>query len=144
MAGNDKSGRKPNFALSEAELQNRIEKYKEDVKNGVIVRASWPHFCATLDCTEADLAEIMAIDEKGQSAYIGRGRMLKKMLTWVRGQMLSSGGWNGQMTARAIFALKQDHGDGVVYRDKDTGGGGPVEVKVTFGGDDPRAKNAAK
>ena len=130
--------------MSEAELAKYIEKYKDDVQNGLIIRASWPHFCATLDCTEADLAEIMAIDEGSQSAYIGRGRLLKKMLTWCRGQMLSAPGWNGQMTARAIFALKQDHGDGVVYRDKDNGGGGPVEVKVLFGGDDPRAKKAAK
>lgn len=144
MAGNEKSGRKPNFALSEAELKKRIEQYQKDVKDGIIARASWPHFAASLDCTEEDLKDIMAIDESGQSAYIGRCRMLKKMLTWVRGQMLSAPGWNGQMTARAIFALKQDHGDGVVYRDKDNGGGGPVEVKVTFGGDDPRAKNAAK
>ena len=144
MAGNEKSGRKPNFAMSEAELEKHIEKYKEDVANGVIARASWPHFAATLDCTEKDLAEIMAIDESSQSAYTGRTKLLKKMLTWVRGQMLSSSGWNGQMTARAIFALKQDHGDGVVYRDKDMGGGGPSEVRVVFGGDDPRAKKAAK
>lgn len=144
MAGNGNSGRAPKFALSETELAERIEKYKNDVQTGVIVRASWPHFAASLDCTEKDLAEIMAIDEDGQSAYIGRARMLKKMLTWVRGQMLSSAGWNGQMTARAIFALKQDHGDGVQYRDKDNGGGGPTEVRVVFGGDDPRAKKAAK
>lgn len=144
MAGNEKSGRKLTFDYSEAELDQHIKRYKASVEAGEIARASWPHFCATLGCTEADLAEIMSIDEKSQSAYIGRGRMLKKMLTWVRGQMLSAPGWNGQMTARAIFALKQDHGDGVVYRDKDNGGGGPVEVKVSFGDGDPRAKKAAK
>lgn len=146
MAGNEKSGRNPTFALSEAELAEHIRKYKQDVQDGVIARASWPHFAASLDCTEADLEEVMKKDvEEGQSAYKSRGRMLKKMLTWVRGQMLSASGWNGQMTARAIFALKQDHGDGVVYRDKDNGGNtGPAEIRVVFGGDDPRAKKAGK
>jgi hypothetical protein len=69
--------------------------------------------------------------------------MLKKMLCWVRGQMMSAQGWNGQLTSRAIFALKQDHGDGVKWSDQDTKTG-PVEVKISFGGGDPRAGKAAK
>lgn len=145
MAGNGNSGRNPTFSMSEADLEKRIRQYKQDVADGVIIRASWPHFVASLDCTEADLSEVMRVaDEIPNSAYRGRGRLLKKMLTWCRGQMLSAPGWNGQMTARAIFALKQDHGDGVVYRDKDNGANGPIEVKVSFGGDDSRAKNACK
>ena len=47
MAGNEKSGRKPNFAMSEAELEKHIEEYKKAVADGVIARASWPHFAAT-------------------------------------------------------------------------------------------------
>lgn len=144
MAGNSNSGRPPAFSMSEKALENHINEYKLQVEDGTIVRASWPHFAATLDCTEADLAEVMALADTPSSAYKGRGRMLKKMLTWVRGQMLSAPGWNGQMTARAIFALKQDHGDGVKYTDKDDKQTGPVEIKVSFGGDDPRAKNASK
>lgn len=144
MAGNEKSGRNATFSYTAEQLKEHIEKYKRDVDEGRIARASWPHFAATLDCTESDLAEIMQIDEKSQSAYKEHGRLLKKMLTWCRGQMLSAAGWNGQMTARAIFSLKQDMGDGVVYRDRDTGSTGPATVKVEFGGDDPRAKKACK
>jgi hypothetical protein len=48
------------------------------------------------------------------------------------------------LTSRAIFALKQDIGDGVKWSDQDTKQSGPVEVKISFGGDDPRAKKAAK
>lgn len=144
MAGNGNSGRIPTFSIGEKELERRIEQYKADVKDGVIVRASWPHFCASLDCTEKDVADVMAMEDNPGSAYKIRARMLKKMLTWCRGQMLSAPGWNGQMTARAIFALKQDMGDGVKYTDKDDGKTGPVEIKVSFGGDDPRAKQASK
>lgn len=144
MAGNEKSGRNPTFPHSEETLRRKIDQYKQDVENGVITRASWPHFVASLDCTEKDVADVMALEDTPQSAYKVRARMLKKMLTWCRGQMLSAPGWNGQMTARAIFALKQDMGDGVKYTDKDDGKTGPVEIRVSFGGDDPRAKNASK
>jgi hypothetical protein len=40
--------------------------------------------------------------------------------------------------------MKQDHGDGVRYSDQDGKQGGPVEVKISFGGNDPRAKKAGK
>lgn len=144
MAGNSNSGRNPTFAFSEKELQAMIQQYKERVEDGTYARASWPHFASTLDCTEQDLADVIKMGENKESAYRGRAVLLKKMLTWVRGQMLSAPGWNGQMTTRAIFALKQDMGDGVQYKDKDNGGNGPAEIRVVFGGDDPRAKKASK
>ena len=144
MAGNENSGRNPSFSMSEKELGEHIKRYKNIVETGEVARASWPHFCSTLDCTEQEIAEVMAMADVAGSAYKGRGKLLKKMATWMRGQMMSAQGWNGQMTARAIFALKQDMGDGVKWTDKDTGGGSPSEIKVVFGGDDPRAKNASK
>ena len=144
MAGNGNSGRNPTFHLSEKELGQKITQYKVDLENGKFARASWPHFAAYLDSTEAELAEVIKQGESKSSAYWGRGEMLKKMLTWVRGQMMSAQGWNGQLTSRAIFALKQDHGDGVKWTDQDAKQTGPVEVRISFGGDDPRAKQAAK
>ena len=144
MAGNENSGRNSTFHLSEKALEEKIAKYKDDLKNGDFARASWPHFAAYLDSTEKDLADVIKQGEKPNSAYKGRAEMLKKMLTWVRGQMMSAQGWNGQLTSRAIFALKQDHGDGVRWSDQDNAPKGPVEVKISIGGDDPRAKEAAK
>ena len=144
MAGNEKSGRNPTFHLSEADLTAKIEQYKQDLQDGKFARASWPHFAAYLDSTEADLSDVIEQGAKRESAYHGRAKALKKMATWVRGQLMSAPGWNGQLTSRAIFALKQDIGDGVKWTDQDSKQTGPVEIKVTFGGDDPRAKNAGK
>ena len=144
MAGNEKSGRNPAFHLSEKDLAAKIEEYKNGLESGSFARASWPHFAAFLDSTEKDLEDIMALDGKRESAYCGRARLLKKMATWMRGQMMSAQGWNGQLTSRAIFALKQDIGDGVKWTDGDAKQTGPLEVKVLFGGGDPRAKKAAK
>lgn len=144
MAGNGDSGRNPTFHLSEKELKSKIEQYKISLENGEFARASWPHFAAFLDSTEAELALVMKQGEQKNSAYKGRSELLKKMLTWVRGQMMSASGWNGQLTSRAIFALKQDHGDGVKWTDTDGKQSGPVEVKISFGGNDPRSQKAAK
>ena len=144
MAGNEKSGRNPTFHLSEKELSAKIEKYKADLEAGVFVRASWPHFAAFLDSTEEELRQVIEQGSTRISAYYGRAELLKKMATWVRGQMMSAQGWNGQLTSRAIFALKQDIGDGVKWTDQDQKQTGPVEVKISFGGSDSRAKEASK
>lgn len=145
MAGNANSGRNPTFHLSEMELRQKIKQYKEDLSNGKFGRASWPHFAAYLDCTEADLADIMALDGKSVSAYCGRARMLKKMATWMRGQYASASGWSAPaVSSKAMFALKQDVGDGVKWSDQEAKQGGPVAITISFGGDDPRAKKAAK
>lgn len=144
MAGNSNSGRNVTFAITEKDLRDKIKQYKNDLEAGKFARASWPHFAAYLDCTEQDLADVMQQGATRLSAYYSRAQLLKKMLTWVRGQMMSAQGWNGQLTSRAIFALKQDHGDGVKWTDQDAKQNGPVEVHISFGGDDPRAKKAAK
>lgn len=144
MAGNSNSGRNPTFHLSEKELDAKIIQYKKDLEEGVFARASWPHFAAYLDSTEQDLARVIEAGAEKSSAYNGRAEALKKMATWVRGQYMSAPGWNGQLTSRAIFALKQDIGDGVKWSDQDAKQTGPVEVRISFGGDDKRAKDAAK
>lgn len=144
MPGNENSGRIPTFHLSEKELNAKIELYKQGLEDGKFARASWPHFAAFLDSTEADLTRVIEQGAKKESAYYGRAEALKKMATWVRGQYMSASGWNGQLTSRAIFALKQDIGDGVKWSDQDAKQTGPVEVKISFGGDDPRAKRASK
>lgn len=144
MAGNGNSGRNPTFHLSEKQLEAKIKQYKLDLENGEFARASWPHFAAYLDSTEQDLADVIKQGAASNSAYKGRAELLKKMLTWTRGQMMSAKEWNGQLTSRAIFALKQDHGDGVKWTDQESRQNGPVEVRILLGGDDPRAKDAAK
>ena len=144
MAGNQDSGRVLAFRLSDKELETRIYEYKAMVDAEQIPRASWANFCAYLGYTEAEVAEVVTRGEEVKGAYYDRAVMLKRMMTWVRGQLSSGKGWNGQNQSRAIFLMKQDHGDGVRYSDADAKQNGPVEVKVSFGGNDPRAKKAGK
>lgn len=144
MAGNQDSGRVLAFKLSDKELDQKIEEYKSLVDAEEIPRASWANFCAFLGYTEAEVAEVVTRGIEVKGAYYERAVALKRMMTWVRGQLSSGKGWNGQNQSRAIFLMKQDHGDGVRYTDQDAKNTGPVEVKISFGGNDPRAKKAGK
>lgn len=144
MAGNSGSGNVLAFKLSDKQLEEAIATYKADLEAEKFPRASWPHFCSILGYTEAEVQEVITRGDEVKGAYYERAQMLKRMITWIRGQMLSGAGWSGQNQTKAIFALKQDHGDGVRYSDQDAKQTGPVEVKISFGGADPRAKKASK
>lgn len=143
MAGNSNSGNVLAFKLSEKELETKLNTYKTAVESGEIPRASWANLCAYLGYTETEVGEVIARDQVN-SAYYSRAVALKRALTWVRGQLASGNGWSGQNQSRAIFLLKQDHGDGIRYSDQDAKQTGPIEVKVSFGGSDSRAKKAGR
>lgn len=144
MAGNQGSGNVLAFRLSDKELEARIMEYKQQVESEAIPRASWANFCAFLGYTEAEVAEVVQRGMEVKGAYYERAVALKRMMTWVRGQLSSGKGWNGQNQSRAIFLMKQDHGDGMRYSDVDDKASGPIKVEVSFGGGDSRAKKAGK
>ena len=146
MAGNTSSGNVLVFRMTEEQLAKAIEQYKIDLENGKFQRASWPHFCARLGYTEQDVQEVIKRGDEVRGAYYERAQMLKRMLTWIRGEMLSGAGWGGQSQTKAIFALQQDYGDGLQYVNNrgTAAGGGNIRVELGFGGGDPRGKKAGK
>jgi hypothetical protein len=146
MAGNTSSGNVLVFRMTEEQLGKAIEQYKIDLDNGKFQRASWPHFCARLGYTEQEVQDVIKRGDEVKGAYFERAQMLKRMLTWIRGEMLSGAGWGGQSQTKAIFALQQDYGDGLQYVNNrgTAAGGGAIRVELGFGGGDPRGKKAGK
>ena len=146
MAGNTSSGNVLVFRMTEEQLEKAIDQYKIDLENGKFQRASWPHFCARLGYTEQEVQDVIKRGDEVKGAYYERAQMLKRMLTWIRGEMLSGAGWGGQSQTKAIFALQQDYGDGMQYvNNRGNGvGGGNIRVELGFGGGDPRGKKAGK
>ena len=145
MAGNENSGRLPNFHLSEKELAEKFELYRKDLENGKIARASVLHFCFYIGMTEDRLKTfIQEYSEDPKSAYYRRAWQLRGYLQFFRGELCSAKAWDGQQSSKAAMLLGQDYGDGIVYKSKEAKQNGPVEVKISFGGDDKRAKEAAK
>ena len=144
MAGNSNSGRNPVFELSEKELANKIEQYKQDLEEGKCARASWPHFTSYINCLEDEVKECMACySDQPKSAYYKRARMLREVLQFIRGEIFSSKAWTGQQAQLAKLHGAKDYGDGIVYKDKDTNTG-PTSINICFGDGDPRAAEAAK
>lgn len=144
MAGNENSGRKPIFHLTERKLSDRIREYKAFIKESDY-RPSVSHFAAFIETTERDMAAFVeAYKDAPNSAYYARARALEGVFTWIRGETLSSPKWGGQGAGLAKVALEADYGDGYTYRAAKDGPSGPSKLQVSFGDGDPRGKLAGK
>lgn len=145
MAGNQQSGRVLAFRMGEKELVRKIEEYKQKTENGEIELPAWPSFCAFLGYTEDDVDEVMENGFSVRGAYYERAVALKNAAQWCQAQLTSNPNWGGRNAAKAIFLLKQGLGRMRKYTDYDKKNGNePIEVKISFGGPDPRAKKASK
>lgn len=145
MAGNQDSGRVLTFRMGEKELNERIRAYQDKTTAGEIELPAWADFCASLGYTEDDIDEVMENGFSVKGAYYGRAVALKNMAQWCLAQLTSNPNWGGRNAAKAIFLMKQGSGRMKKYTDNDKGGStGPLEVKVSFGGNDARAKKAGK
>jgi hypothetical protein len=145
MAGNANSGRNPAFHLSEAELEKKINEYREAYKAGEFARMSAPHFFSFIGCLQREASEfIKTYSEDQKNTYYKRARMLEGMLQEIQGEIFSSHSWSNQQAGLAKIHLSKDHGDGSTYTEKEAKGSGKTELVVLFGNGDERAKDAAK
>ena len=149
MAAIEGNGKIFGFTYSEKELGDKIAQYKELAESGEKLLPSWPDFCSFVDVDSDVLEEVMdrGMDRSGseRSAYYDRALMLKSMRRWCEAQLVSNPNWGGKMGVKSMMLLKQGFGGGRKYLDERTAGKtGPTEIKVSFGGSDPRAKKASK
>lgn len=136
----------PKFRMRESDFVKAVNKYRRESDEGLFLRPSLSHFCGRVGTTEEDLLYWLTFADKADSAYYIRAQELGKFLCWLRGEMFSGQGYNNQTGKRmAEIQLSKDHGDGVTYDTKsDKGKSGITEIKISFGGSDPRAKSAGK
>lgn len=148
MAETDNLGKIPGFTITDKELQAKIDLYKARTDSGEIPLPSWPDFCSFLGITDDVLDEVMERGlqkkENGESAYYGRATQLKNMGLWCEAQLVSNPNWGGKMAVKAMFLLKQGFGRSRKYADEKTGKKEALKVELSFGGNDARAKKAAK
>ena len=123
-------GRAPQFPLSYAEVKEQIELYKADLTNGIIDRADFWDFCGRLGVPDDELINVM---ENPCDKNIELAQLLKKYVTWQKGQYLAGKGWGGPNSSKAIFALKQKMG-GYQFTDKqEVQQNADVKINVRFG-----------
>lgn len=128
-----------------AEIAKMAAAYKANVQNGKIKRADWAHFCGLCGETLEDMQRAISGSTSGETdgeAWSEAGARdmavdaLKLISTFIRGEYSSSAAWNGAMTSKAIFNMKQNW-DGQAATEGGSGrGAGEIVVKLVgdFGG----------
>lgn len=144
VAGNGNSGNTLAFKMSEKELEQKIREYNERVESGEFFAACWPHFRNFLGYLQEDLDAVVEQGMSVKGAYYTRALMLRKMGETCEMYLSTLPYWRDNKSIAKVHLL-QGHGWTRKYTDsgKDTNTG-PIEIKVAFGGSDPRGKKAAK
>jgi hypothetical protein len=149
MANGDNSGRIVGFNMSEKELDEKIQQYKDMVKAGDVVLPYWTDFREFLGILQDALDEVMERgyfgDGARESAYHERALMIKRMGETCENYLNTHPNWGGKNAVKSMMLLKQGLGYTKKYTDertttKETTG----RAKVTIESKDPRVKDMAK
>lgn len=122
-------GKPRQFPVELEEVEKAIEAYKDKVEQKIIKKPSIAGFLGTIG---ASMDEYMEVVERPNDKNVPLSRALKKLGTWMDGQIIEqSGGPNASM---AIFLLKQGFG-GYKYADRqELKTDNKLEVSIKFGG----------
>ena len=149
MANPDNSGKIPGFSMSEAELERKIQEYKDRVANGLVELPFWTDFREFLGIRQDVLDDLMerayfGEDAKG-SAYYQRALMIKCMGETCENYLTTHPNWGGKNAVKSMMLLKQGLGYTKKYQDERTSkAAGPSKAKIIIATTDPRAKDMGK
>jgi hypothetical protein len=139
--------------LSYDDLIRACREYRAAVQDGRVMRAQWDHFAGWIGEDSGELTAFMTAsddgdgEQRGEDAKSGtradrdedakkmeaRGE-LKRLATFIRGELATSPNWGGALSAKSIFLQKQAF-DGRPMADKqEISAGGDIAIKVSFGG----------
>lgn len=139
LAGNENSGRNKAFDIKLDELNEKIEQYKNDYKDGLVHIPNPMQLGAKMGLSVDDIVYLIGLAD-ANSAYSAHGKALKMAVQWMQGEW-AGGKYTTADTARVIHMLKQSWGSVRGYDDKQvsqhTG-----EFRLIFGAGDKRSKDA--
>ena len=102
MAGNENSGKSIPFRMSEAELEKKIDKFRQNYGDGQHGMVSWPHFCDFIGYSIDEVAECYQKGKSGTNAYTGRAQLIEKFATAVNGMTLRTCNKQQQLANKEI------------------------------------------
>lgn len=124
-------GMTPQFPLSYKEVEQHIKQYKQDLAENRIEKADFWDFCGRLGVSDEEVIQVIKEPNKKNEDL---SLLLKKYLTWQKGQYLAGKGWGGPNSSKAIFALKQSLG-GYQFTDvQEQKNTGELKIRLDFGG----------
>lgn len=135
MAGNEKSGNVIAFRMTESELEQKIEIFRQMYGNGSRGMVTWERFCAFLGYSLEEVKECYQRGRERGSAYSGRSKLIEKFYTEVQAMMIETCGQNRALAGKLA---ERD-----LIRDKDKQDNSKV-FYIEFGGGDKRSEQARK
>ena len=84
MAGNANSGAGIAFRMSEDELRDAIQRFRELYADGSQGMVTWPRFCAFLGYSVEEVRECYLRGRDGKNAYNGRAEMIGRFRAEVQ------------------------------------------------------------
>ena len=129
MAGNSNSGKSIAFRMSEKELENKIQKFRDECGEGQRGMVTWPLFCDFLGYSEQEVRECYLRGKEGDNAYSGRARLLEMFRTAIKGMTMATCNKQQQL------ATKEAQTDYLAPPGQENA---PPEVRIVFGGGDDR------
>ena len=136
LAGNENSGNGLAFKMSEAMLEKKIQKFREEYGDGSKGMVSWPMFCDYIGYSEAEVAEWYQRGKEGRKAYSGRAVLLERFRTAVRAMT--------KATSNKQQNLANREADTEYLLPAKEAGSEKVELIVTIQSSDGRIKDIAK
>lgn len=136
VAGNENSGNGLAFKMSEAMLEKKIQKFREEYGDGSKGMVSWPMFCDYIGYSEAEVAECYQRGKECRNAYSGRAVLLERFRTAVRAMT--------KATSNKQQNLANREADTEYLLPAKEAGSEKVELIVTIQSSDGRIKDIAK
>ena len=135
MAGNKNSGQSIPFRLSEAQLQQKIEAFRDEYSDGSKGIVTWAFVCMFLGYSEEEVRECYLKGREGKNAYSSRADLLEKFHTECRALTCQTAN-KQQALAKALISVNYLSPTGTDET--------PPEVRIVFGGGDDRWIDAMK
>lgn len=135
MAGNKNSGQSIPFRLSEAQLQQKIEAFRDEYSDGNKGIVTWALFCMFLGYSEEEVRECYLKGREGKNAYSSRADLLEKFHTECRALTCQTAN-KQQALAKALISVN--------YLSPTGTDEAQPEVRIVFGGGDGRWIEAMK
>ena len=136
VAGNENSGNGLAFKMSEAMLEKKIQKFREEYGDGSKGMVSWPMICDYIGYSEAEVAECYQRGKECRNAYSGRAVLLERFRTAVRAMT--------KATSNKQQNLANREADTEYLLPAKEAGSEKVELIVTIQSSDGRIKDIAK
>ena len=102
MAGNANSGAGIAYRMSEDELRDAIQRFRDEYGDGSHNMVTWSRFCTFLGYSEDEVRECYLRGKECKNAYSGRAELLGRFLTECKAMTAETSNRQQQLASKEI------------------------------------------